>query len=211
MPRLLARMARRSMRRGRSPTAASSAGRACSPGIASMRRPRCWPRTCRPISRGAAADLGAGYGYLAAEVLARCPGITALDLYEAEARALDLARSNLAAVATRVALGFHWHDVTTGLPQALRRHRQQSAVPRAGPRRSSRHRPALHRRRRRRRCKPGGRLWLVANRHLPYEAVLDDALRQRAHGRAAARLQGDRSASSRCTSTPAQAIERWHS
>ncbi|RPH53481.1 MAG: 16S rRNA methyltransferase, partial [Lysobacterales bacterium] len=30
---------------------------------------------------GRAADLGSGFGFLAAELLARCPGITALDLY----------------------------------------------------------------------------------------------------------------------------------
>jgi 16S rRNA (guanine1207-N2)-methyltransferase len=45
---------------------------------------------------GSAADLGSGYGYLGVELLQRCPGITALDLYEAEARALELARHNLA-------------------------------------------------------------------------------------------------------------------
>src|SRR3546814_1432619 len=32
---------------------------------------------------GHAADLGAGGGYLSVELLQRCPGITALDLFEA--------------------------------------------------------------------------------------------------------------------------------
>src|SRR3546814_1662733 len=45
---------------------------------------------------GHCADLGAGYGYLGAELLARCAGVTALDLFEAEARALALAQRNLA-------------------------------------------------------------------------------------------------------------------
>ena len=45
---------------------------------------------------GRAADLGAGYGYLSRELLERCPKITALDLYEAEQRALALAELNLA-------------------------------------------------------------------------------------------------------------------
>src|SRR5690606_38616424 len=67
--------------------------------------------------RGHAADLGAGWGYLSVELLQRCPGITALDLYEAEARALELARVNLAPFAGRAALAFHWHDVTAGLSQ----------------------------------------------------------------------------------------------
>ena len=64
---------------------------------------------------GAAADLGAGYGYLSSELLVRCAGIESVDLYEAERRALDLARVNLAAQMQRIALGFHWHDVTSGL------------------------------------------------------------------------------------------------
>src|SRR5690606_35317646 len=43
--------------------------------------------------QGRAADLGAGYGYLSAELLERNPGIVALDAFEADARALELARS----------------------------------------------------------------------------------------------------------------------
>ena len=44
------------------------------------------------------------------ELLARCPGITALDLYEAEARALDLARMNLAPHDASA-----WHWISTGM------------------------------------------------------------------------------------------------
>ncbi|KAF1009124.1 MAG: Ribosomal RNA small subunit methyltransferase C [Luteibacter sp.] len=36
---------------------------------------------------GRLADLGAGFGYLACEAIARCEGIVSADLYEAEARA----------------------------------------------------------------------------------------------------------------------------
>lgn len=119
---------------------------------------------------GRVADLGAGYGYLAAEVLARCPGVTALDLYEAEARALELARCNVATDDAEV--GFHWHDVTTGLPRrydAIVSNPPFHAQGRAG-------RPDIGRAfiaAAADALNPGGRLWLVANRHLPYEAVLD--------------------------------------
>ncbi len=120
---------------------------------------------------GRGADLGAGYGYLAAEVLARCVDAT-LDLYEAEARALDLARLNLAAFALRGAASFHWHDVATGVPARYDFivanppfHAQgRSDRPELGMAFIAAAAEALQ---------PGGRLWLVANRHLPYEAVLN--------------------------------------
>lgn len=121
---------------------------------------------------GSAADLGCGFGYLAAELLQRCPGITALDLYEAEARALDLARQNLAPFADRVMLDFHWHDVTLGLP---RRHDVMVCNPPFHAQGSG-DRPDIGRAfiaAAADGLSPGGRLWMVANRHLPYESVLD--------------------------------------
>ena len=122
--------------------------------------------------RGRAADLGAGYGYLSAELLQRCPGIASLDLYEAEVRALDLARVNFADSATRLPLKFLWQDVTLGLPETYDVivtnppfHAQQSAArPDIGRAFIAAAAAALV---------PGGRLWLVANRNLPYELELD--------------------------------------
>ena len=124
---------------------------------------------------GRGADLGAGWGYLSDQVLACAPAVAALELYEAQARALELARANLAAHADRVALGFHWHDVTTGLARSdydfivsnppFHAH-DRGDRPQLGQRfievaaQSLRH---------------GGRLLLVANRHLPYEATLAQA------------------------------------
>ncbi|MFT4247383.1 MAG: methyltransferase [Pseudomonas sp.] len=121
---------------------------------------------------GHGADLGAGYGYLSSELLRRCPQIRALDLYEAEARALALARGNLHAFEDKVRLGYHWHDVTTGLGGSF--DFIVSNPPFHAPSREAR--PDIGRRfieAAARALRPGGRLLLVANRHLPYEQVLD--------------------------------------
>jgi len=126
--------------------------------------------------KGQGADLGAGFGYLAAEVLERCPEVTALDLYEAEARALELARHNLEPYTGRAELDFLWHDVAAGLPRDRRYHFIVTNPPFHEGGRADRHdlgrafitaaAAALRQR---------GRLWLVANRHLPYEATLEQA------------------------------------
>jgi 16S rRNA (guanine1207-N2)-methyltransferase len=121
--------------------------------------------------RGRAADLGAGFGYLSAELLTRCPGVTALDVYEAENRALDLARVNLKQFEGRATLNYRWHDVSIGLPD------QYDVIVTNPPFHAQRgiDRPDIGKRFiavAADSLRPGGSLWLVANRHLPYEAVL---------------------------------------
>jgi 16S rRNA (guanine1207-N2)-methyltransferase len=122
---------------------------------------------------GRAADLGSGFGYLSDELLTRCPGVTRLDVYEAEARALELSRWNLAAFEQRVSIEYHWHDVLSGLPcmYDLIIMNPPFHVGSGGA-----ERPDLGRRFiavAAESLNAGGRLWLVANRHLPYETVLN--------------------------------------
>jgi 16S rRNA (guanine1207-N2)-methyltransferase len=124
-----------------------------------------------PDLAGRAADLGAGFGYLSVELLQRCARIAALDVYEAERRALDLARRNLAALEARAAIRYCWHDVTAGLTDSY-------AVIVCNPpfhTHARADRPDIGRRfiaAAAQSLLPGGRLWLVANRHLPYEQAL---------------------------------------
>ncbi len=120
--------------------------------------------------KGRVADLGAGWGFLADAVLRHCPAVSQVDLFEADWRALELARVNLATHAGRE-LGFHWHDVSSGLtgtydavvmnPPFHRGQQTEVDLGRGFIRAAA---AALKR---------GGRLFMVANRQLPYEAELD--------------------------------------
>jgi 16S rRNA (guanine1207-N2)-methyltransferase len=122
---------------------------------------------------GRVADLGAGWGWLAAQALATNPGIAELDLYEADARALDAARANVTDPRAR----FHWSDATA-LGAAVTRydavianppfHHGRAAEPDLG---------AAFIAAAARILKPGGGLHVVANRQLPYEAPLAAAFR----------------------------------
>jgi 16S rRNA (guanine1207-N2)-methyltransferase len=119
---------------------------------------------------GNVADLGAGWGFLSDAALRRCPKIQRLDLFEADARALACARLNLAAHPQEIR--HHWHDVTTGLPtggyDAILMnppfHTGQATQVDLGRAFLKVAHASLKR---------GGKLCLVANRQLPYEAVLE--------------------------------------
>lgn len=123
---------------------------------------------------GRVADLGAGYGYLACEIVRRCPQVESIDVYEAEAAALDPARRNLDAAcrnrASALSVQCLWHDVTQGLPRRYDAivsnppfHEGRADQPELGRAFISAAADALV---------PSGQFWLVANRHLPYEATL---------------------------------------
>lgn len=119
--------------------------------------------------KGIAADLGAGWGYLSQALLEKNPKLKALHLFEADARALACARKNLTAIETP--LEFHWADVTAGLPGKYEVivmnppfHSGQLTDISLG---RSFLRVAAES------LRTGGRLFIVANRQLPYEAELD--------------------------------------
>lgn len=120
---------------------------------------------------GAVADFGAGTGLLSMAVLERCPKVASVDLFEAEARALDLARRNLAEA--RVPVRFHWQDVARGVTGRFDAivcnppfHVGSRGVPALGRAFIAAAAASLSRE---------GPLLLVANRHLPYEDALREA------------------------------------
>ena len=111
-------------------------------------------------------DLGAGWGYLAARILAR-DNVRSLDLVEADHAALDCARVNV----TDPRALFHWADATIWRPASPVDsvvmnppfHSGRAADPDLGRAFIAAAAAMLT---------AQGRLWMVANRHLPYEATL---------------------------------------
>lgn len=118
------------------------------------------------------ADLGAGWGFLSRAILQR-PGVKRLDVVEAERGALDCARLNV----TNPHAVFHWADATSFRPE-----RPWNAVVMNPPFHTARSPdPALglaFLRAAQRGLAPDGVLWMVANRHLPYEPTLKTLFRQ---------------------------------
>lgn len=108
-------------------------------------------------------DLGAGWGYLARAILER-ESVEELHLVEAEHAALDCAKANVTDPRAR----FHWADAAGFGPDGA-----YDAVVTNPPFHSGRTPDASIGRgfiaAAARLLKPSGRLWLVANRHLPYE------------------------------------------
>lgn len=122
-----------------------------------------------PALKGRVADLGAGWGYLSAGVLAKSPDLKELHLVEADAVALDCAKVNVADGRAK----FHWADALKPLPGAPYDavvmnppfHQSRAADPGLGRGFIAAAAGALT---------PGGCLWLVANRHLGYDALLSE-------------------------------------
>ncbi|MCQ0969939.1 methyltransferase [Paracoccus sp. TK19116] len=113
-------------------------------------------------------DLGAGWGWLSARVLAK-PGVEVLHLIEADHAAVEAARANVTDPRAR----FHWADARdVALPDPVNGvvmnppfHEGRAADPSLGRAFIATAARLLTQ---------AGTLWMVANRHLPYEATLSE-------------------------------------
>ena len=125
-----------------------------------------------PPLKGAGADLGCGYGALATVAL-RSPLVTALALYDLDRRAVEAARRNVEdprvvieqANVRTLAVNGDLDFIVTNPPfhdgGAEDKRLGQNFIRQAA---------AM--------LKKGGVLWLVANRHLPYEADINEAFKR---------------------------------
>ncbi len=121
---------------------------------------------------GRGLDLCCGYGYLTVELLKRASGITAMQLLDHDRFALEAAKSNVNEF-SNTQFNFKWLDASVEVmdnefdfvicnPPFHDGKAQEIDLGRAIVRAACQ---AL---------KPGGSLCLVANRHLPYEALLHE-------------------------------------
>jgi 16S rRNA (guanine1207-N2)-methyltransferase len=125
-----------------------------------------------PALKGRVADLGAGWGYLSHAILAH-EGVKSVDVVEADFVALTSARANITDARAR----FHWADATTFRPDTLMDavvmnppfHVGRTADPALGMAFIKCAKKMLT---------PGGSLYMVANRMLPYDKLLPTLFRE---------------------------------
>lgn len=120
---------------------------------------------------GRGMDLGCGNGYLSCHVLARDAGIRQWHAVDTDATALDCAQQNLQELITTCSVQTHWLDATRErLPADMDVvllnppfHRDKAELVSLGRAMIGVAQQSLQ---------PAGSLFLVANRHLPYEMSL---------------------------------------
>lgn len=122
-----------------------------------------------PTLKGAGADLGCGYGALATVAL-RSAGVTSLKLIDLDRRAVEAAKKNIED--PRVAI--EWADVRTMAADGELNFVISNPPFHDGGAEDRRLGQAFIRKAAEL-LKKGGVAWIVANRHLPYEAELNAA------------------------------------
>jgi 16S rRNA (guanine1207-N2)-methyltransferase len=117
-----------------------------------------------PLLSGRGADLGCGIGMLARAILAS-PKVESLALIDIDRRAVEMAGRNVADIRSSGA-GLAGLDFVVMNPPFHDDGAEDQSLGQSFIRRAA---EAL---------RPGGICWLVANRHLPYEAVLKSLFRR---------------------------------
>lgn len=124
--------------------------------------------------RGDVADFGAGWGYLSVRLAEKAASVASITLFEASFSACVAAKANMTNLAAQMESRVLWYDL---LAEPMERrydavimnppfHQGRAAEPSIGEAMIRAASAAL---------KPSGRLYLVANRTLPYETVLQGA------------------------------------
>lgn len=125
--------------------------------------------------KGIGADFGCGIGYLTYSVLKSCSNVRAMHCLDADIRALACASTNLETVRSVESLAFYWKDLSKPVPELPPLdfvvmnppfHEGKKAAAALGQAFIENAARTLKR---------GGMLCMVANRHLPYESILQNS------------------------------------
>lgn len=119
---------------------------------------------------GIGADFGAGWGFLAHRILKLSPRIDELHLFEADKNALDMSVQNLKSIKTKLVP--HWADLLTD-PVETQFDFILSNPPQHTTTVQSTSLPLLMTDIAAKHLKKGGVMWLVTNRQVPVEKVLE--------------------------------------
>lgn len=123
---------------------------------------------------GVGADFGSGYGYLSMATVQKNKNVGHIHLLENDARALECSKKNMLKVGASAKISYHWVDITNmpALEKALDFivmnppfHSDKETDPALGQKFIEQSSLSL---------KKGGRLFMVANAHLPYEKMLNE-------------------------------------
>ncbi|MCB9982983.1 MAG: class I SAM-dependent methyltransferase [Rhodospirillales bacterium] len=120
--------------------------------------------------QGKGADFGCGYGFLARYVVEHC-AVHSMICVDADWRALEMCRQNLQGYGGACNLNFLWVDCTKPVCEGLdfivmNPPFHEGKVTNSEIGQAFIRIAAIS-------LKPGGRLWMVANKQLPYETVLE--------------------------------------
>jgi 16S rRNA (guanine1207-N2)-methyltransferase len=125
-----------------------------------------------PQLKGQGADLGCGVGYLSLKIL-QSAAVTRLDLVDIDRRAVELARRNV----TDPRAHMHWADAADGDPGLTGLDFIVMNPPFHDAGTEDKGLGQAFIREAAKALRAGGSCWLVANRHLPYEAALSSAFK----------------------------------
>lgn len=125
--------------------------------------------------KGIGADFGCGIAYLTYSVLKSCPNVRAMHCLDADMRALACAATNLENIKPLESLVFYWKDLSRPVAELPPLDFIVMNPPFHEGKKTDATLGAAFIENAGRTLKKGGILWLVANRHLPYESILQNS------------------------------------
>lgn len=121
---------------------------------------------------GIAGDFGCGYGWLSRQILVKNPSLGRLYAMDADRRAVTACIKNLQMTHPNIGVSGIWTDLTHPDPRLPMLDTIVMNPPFHEGKKTDIHVGQKFIETAQNHLKPGGQIWMVANQHLPYEAIL---------------------------------------